>query len=313
MKTSTARRLVALGLGAALVLTGCSSGDEEETTSKPAAEATSSPEDLEILQSIKVNGDLGEAPELEFDTPLSVTDTAALVIDEGDGDEIDESQTISFHSVTYSGATGEIQDGLNTFGQEPESLPLDPQQVAPALLDILVGEKVGTRFLFANPYLEEENTLILAIEVVDTKETPKPLDKAAGEEVTPEDGLPTVTLDDSGKPSIEIPEGYEEPDDMIVQPLIEGEGEVVEPTQAITAHYTGWKLDGTVFDSSWERGEPTTFPLTGVIKGWTDGLSGQTVGSQVLLVIPPKLAYGDSENELKDDTLIFVVDILAAS
>ena len=62
-------------------------------------------------------------------------------------------------------------------------------------------------------------------------------------------------------------------------------------------NYTGWLWDGTQFDSSWDRGEPATFALTGVIAGWTQGLVGQTVGSQVLLVIPPDLGYGDQASE----------------
>ncbi|MEK8228164.1 FKBP-type peptidyl-prolyl cis-trans isomerase [Oerskovia sp. M15] len=83
--------------------------------------------------------------------------------------------------------------------------------------------------------------------------------------------------------------------------------------QTIIAHYAGYKLDGEQFEASWDAGTPATFPLTGVIAGWTQGLAGQTVGSQVLLVIPPSLGYGASEgHELQNETLVFVVDILAA-
>lgn len=313
MKNSTARRLVALGLGAALVLSGCSSSDDDDATATPTVETTASAEDLAALKSISMSGELGEAPELTFDTPLTVTDSVARVVDEGDGDEIKAGDTITFHSIAYSGKTGEPVEGLSSFGADPESLPLDPAQVLPVLIDAVVGQQVGTRFVFANPNLEADSTVILAIEVIGTKETPKPLERATGEAVTPADGLPTVTLDDAGTPSIDIPKDFKEPDDLVVQPLIKGEGEKVTKTQSVTVNYTGWKVDGTVFDSSWEKGQPTSFPLTGVIAGWTDGLAGQTVGSQVLLVVPPELGYGGTDNELAEDTLIFVVDILAAS
>ena len=81
--------------------------------------------------------------------------------------------------------------------------------------------------------------------------------------------------------------------------------------------YSGWLFDGTPFDSSWVNGAPFTTQIgTGsVIQGWDQGIIGQTVGSQVLLVIPPDLAYGDTERGTipASSTLIFVVDILDAS
>ena len=100
--------------------------------------------------------------------------------------------------------------------------------------------------------------------------------------------------------------GYKGSDTLVSQDLIKGEGAEVKDTQTVVAHYTGWLLDGTQFDS--------TFSLDGVIKGWKQGLAGHTVGSQVLLVVPPSLGYG---SEAKDkipanSTLVFVVDILAA-
>ncbi|MNI43494.1 FKBP-type peptidyl-prolyl cis-trans isomerase FkpA precursor [compost metagenome] len=68
--------------------------------------------------------------------------------------------------------------------------------------------------------------------------------------------------------------------------------------------------DGKKFDSSFDRGEPTSFPLSGVIKGWTQGLEGKTVGSRVLLVIPQDLAYGEAGQGEAKGHLVFVVDIL---
>jgi FKBP-type peptidyl-prolyl cis-trans isomerase FklB len=62
----------------------------------------------------------------------------------------------------------------------------------------------------------------------------------------------------------------------------------------VTVHYQGTLIDGTVFDSSLERGEPATFPLNGVIPGWTEGLQLLKEGSKARLYIPSDLAYGDS-------------------
>ncbi len=73
------------------------------------------------------------------------------------------------------------------------------------------------------------------------------------------------------------------------------EGTGAKPTAAdtVTVHYTGTLIDGTKFDSSVDRGEPATFPLNGVIKGWTEGVQLMTVGSKYRFTIPSELAYGD--------------------
>ena len=73
-----------------------------------------------------------------------------------------------------------------------------------------------------------------------------------------------------------------------------GEGEEVEAGDTITVHYTGWLDDGTVFDSSVERGQPATFPLTGLIPGWQEGIPGMKVNGIRRLIIPPELAYGEA-------------------
>ncbi len=76
--------------------------------------------------------------------------------------------------------------------------------------------------------------------------------------------------------------------------LQEGKGEHPTATSKVTVHYTGKLLDGTVFDSSVERGEPITFGLNQVIRGWTEGLQLMTPGSKYRLFIPYNLAYGEN-------------------
>ena len=73
----------------------------------------------------------------------------------------------------------------------------------------------------------------------------------------------------------------------------EGTGEKPKSSDTVKVHYHGTLLDGKVFDSSVDRGEPTTFPLDGVIKGWTEGLQLMTAGSKYKFVIPSELAYGE--------------------
>ena len=66
-------------------------------------------------------------------------------------------------------------------------------------------------------------------------------------------------------------------------------------TNKVTCHYHGTLIDGTVFDSSVKRGQPATFPLNMVIKGWTEALQLMSVGSKWRLFLPPQLAYGDRQ------------------
>lgn len=74
--------------------------------------------------------------------------------------------------------------------------------------------------------------------------------------------------------------------------LREGEGRKPTAADSVLAHYKGWLDDGTIFDSSYDRGEPTSFPLSGVIPGWTEGLQLIGEGGEIELLIPSKLGYG---------------------
>jgi len=95
--------------------------------------------------------------------------------------------------------------------------------------------------------------------------------------------------------------------------LKEGNGAKPGPTDKVTVHYTGRLLDGTVFDSSVERGEPATFALNQVIPGWTEGLQLMSEGSEYRLFIPSELAYGSKgagDKILPNSTLIFDVKLI---
>ncbi|MGH1461423.1 MAG: FKBP-type peptidyl-prolyl cis-trans isomerase [Neptuniibacter sp.] len=95
--------------------------------------------------------------------------------------------------------------------------------------------------------------------------------------------------------------------------LIDGEGSSPSANDQVTVHYEGLRIDGHIFDSSYQRGEPTTFPLNRVIKGWTEGLGMMSKGAVWMLYIPADLAYGavsPSEDIPANSTLIFKVELI---
>lgn len=92
--------------------------------------------------------------------------------------------------------------------------------------------------------------------------------------------------------------------------ITEADGPKPTVDDTVKVHYVGTFTNGEVFDSSVERGEPTTFPLGNVIKGWTEGLQLMNVGSKYRFVIPAELAYGDGGGGRPAGTLIFEVELL---
>jgi FKBP-type peptidyl-prolyl cis-trans isomerase len=99
---------------------------------------------------------------------------------------------------------------------------------------------------------------------------------------------------------------------LVVHTIKEGTGETPKETDTVEVHYHGTLIDGTVFDSSVERGKKITFPLNRVIKGWTEGLQHVKTGGKVKLVIPAELAYGDQGAPPKiagGSTLVFEVEL----
>jgi FKBP-type peptidyl-prolyl cis-trans isomerase FklB len=111
------------------------------------------------------------------------------------------------------------------------------------------------------------------------------------------------------KPGItELPSGLQ------YEVLTEGTGEKPSENNTVTCHYHGTLIDGTVFDSSVQRGRPASFPLNMVIKGWTEGLQLMPTGSKWRFYIPPHLGYGDRQVSAQigpNSTLVFDVELIS--
>ncbi|GAB3246200.1 FKBP-type peptidyl-prolyl cis-trans isomerase [Arthrobacter pigmenti] len=298
------RKIVAPLLAATLLLSACSGAEEP----LPSLTVTSEGE--------------GKAPKVEFDAPLKVKKPVVKELEEGDGAEIDPGQTLSLRMTAFNAKDGSRTMETYTKGSG-DDLPLDDQMKNgnPQLYKVLKDARVGSQFAYAVPGVEGGQSgpsrpgQVLVFTIDSAEKTVAPLEKAKGKPVEPVEELPTVKENSDGVPRITIDKPDPKPDELVAQTLVKGSGEVVKKSDTITAHYVGvqWS-NGKKFDSSWDRGEPSEFPLTNVIEGWTKGLSGQTIGSRVLLVIPPELAYGkDPASGQPGGTLVFVVDILGVS
>jgi FKBP-type peptidyl-prolyl cis-trans isomerase FklB len=109
------------------------------------------------------------------------------------------------------------------------------------------------------------------------------------------------------------PEVTVTPTGLQYEVLVTGDGPKPKPTQKVTTHYTGMLVDGQVFDSSVDRGEPATFPINGVIQGWQEALPMMNVGSKWKIYVPQELGYGErgAGNVIPPfATLIFEIELL---
>ena len=283
--------LSAAALACALVLSGC--GEE----SAPSANTSAA------LSAITVEGtDAKTAPTVKVDAPVTVTKTESKVLTEGTGEAITKDDLVSIQAIILNGTDG--KQAHSTWETGPVGLDLGAQDLFGSFKSQLPGKKIGSRVLI----------------------TSTPAD-AFGEQGNPDHGQQQprprqhVVVKIEGKPAtITVPKGAKAPAKTVVQPLITGKGAEVKAGQTVRVAYTGALLkDGSVFDSSASRPEQPYFDFAAgqgqVISGWDKSIVGQKVGSRLLLVIPPAEGYGEAGSPPKiagTDTLVFVVDILAA-
>jgi peptidylprolyl isomerase len=319
-----AAALVLTPLLAALALAGCGSSSSSGASSSSASASATG----DTYTSVTATGTFGKAPTV---TIPSETGSGALytkAVIQGSGSALTKSQALIGNFVMYdwSGKTHKLIG--STFSNGVPTLFAGT--LLPGLEKALIGQKMGSRVLAVIPPadafgstgnseigIKAGDTVVFVIDMIKTVGNS---DAATGKQLSNGGGtLPTVTAAAAGKsPTITIPKTAA-PKTLQVKTLIKGSGAVVKKGQYIVIQYTGvnWRT-GKTFDSSWSRSQPwaTQIGEGQVIKGWDTGIVGQTVGSRVLLVIPPAEGYGSTGNSTAGikgtDTLVFVVDILAA-
>ncbi|MDX2377375.1 FKBP-type peptidyl-prolyl cis-trans isomerase [Microbacterium sp. LRZ72] len=301
-----ARPLIALSALtlSALALAGCTgSGEPDGSAATDEGLCAAAAPSGAASEAVTVDGEVGEASTASFDAGLEVEELQRTVITEGDGEALAEGDYVEYALTAFSADSAEKVGDIGYV--EGEVLPA-AVSAETSLGQIMGCASVGSRMVVTFPASESAGAEVYIVDVLDVAPT-----QAWGEDQPPVEGMPTVELAEDGSPTITIPDA-EAPDEVQVAELKVGDGAEVEPGDNVLVQYTGvtWS-DGEVFDSSWESGAAAAFATTGVVDGFRQALEGHTVGSQVLVVVPPEFGYGDVEDhELQDETLVFVVDIL---
>jgi len=320
------RRLLAITvipLLACLVIAGCGS-------SKPSASSSSSAaaNNPNANASVTVAGAFGTTPVVKIPKLDANNKLTVKTVIQGTGATVTKSDAMAANFVLYfwNGTTNSLK--ANTFTSNPTVIG---GTMLPGLETALIGQKVGSRVLAVIPpadgYGTSGNSQLgitgstTLVFVIDVLKSYSDTASASGTQESNGGGtLPTVTAHPGNAPTITVPSN-KPPTTLVTKTLIKGTGPKIAKGQYVIAQYTGyiWRTK-KVFDSSWSSGSPFGFVIGAspeqVISGWDTGLAGQTVGSRVMLVIPPKDAYGSTGASQAGitgtDTLVFVVDIIDA-
>ena len=321
------RRVLAITvipLLACLVIAGCGS-------SKPSASASSSSSaaaNSSANASVAVSGAFGTAPVVKIPKLDANNKLTTKTVIQGTGTTVTKADAMAANFVLYfwSGKSSSLK--ANTFTSNPTVIG---GTMLPGLETALIGQKIGSRVLAVIPPAEGYGTSgnsqlgitgsTTLVFVIDLLKSYSDTASAAGAQESSGGGtLPTVTAHAGSAPTVTIP-ANSPPSALVTKTLIKGSGPKLVKGQYVVAQYTGyiWRTK-KVFDSSWSDGSPFGFVIGAspeqVIPGWDTGLEGQTVGSRVMLVIPPKDGYGttgaSSAGITGTDTLVFVVDIIDA-
>ena len=252
------------------------------------------PEDVDVA------GGFGARPTVTFDVPFAVTESSVTVVIDGEGPDLVDGAAVLLDWLAIDGSTGEVI--AETYPSAPEVFAFTPESLGDALYSAVRGSGTNDRVLYLEPATGESGLPAANVVVVDIRPA-----RAQGERFSPPSGLPGVQLAANGAPTITIP-GGDPPPDRVEQVLIKGDGQQVAAGSELIVQFTRvrWS-DGAVEATTWGEGSlPERLDLSESMLGLSLGLLDQTVGSQVLLVVPPAEATGA-------DTRVFVVDILAVA
>jgi peptidylprolyl isomerase len=325
-KIATLVGSAALLMVVAASLTGC-------TASNGAIDGCTPAKSGSVSNSITVSGKFGKTPTVKVKSPIAtVKTTQRTVITAGKGALASKNKKVSVDFAIYNGTTGKQ---LTSTGFDGKTVPftMDTTKYLPGLVKTLECSRAGTRVVGIIPPADAfkstgstdlgvgaKDEMVFVADVVSVSAaSPAPLKTAKGTVEAPKPGFPTVVFDSKGLPTVTIP-ATTQPSAFEEETLIKGTGAKVTAGDTAIVNYqlliwrTGKVVDG---NDTWVAGQTASFPLSGVVPGFSQALVGQPVGSRVLVVIPPALGYTSTGNSdagiLGTDDIVFLVDILGVS
>lgn len=312
----TAVLIVTFGMLAAL--TACS-GTASRTAS---GDCNSAPVSGDASSIVTATGKFSIEPTVNFPTPLFTQKVQRSELLPGKGAPLQEGQSALVDLTVLNGATGNIVTTTGYNGTGGSLVTIGPSDFPVISLGLRCAT-VGSRVAVVGPAKDSHNgqaspqqgigandSLVFVVDIL--RSFPATAD-GAGQ--VPQPGLPAVVLAPNGAPGVTVPK-QDPPKALSVAVLQAANGKKLAQGDFAVLKYTGvvWN-DSTVFDSTWKNDQAAVRTLTKsttVAAGFVDGLVGQRVGSQVLLVIPPKLGFGSQggNGAPANATLVYVVDIL---
>ena len=313
--------LIVVPLLAAAAIAGCSSSPSSSSASAAASSNAN--------KSVSVSGAFGVSPTVKVPKVKAGSSLFTKTEIQGSGQALTTSDSLIGNFVLYDWSGTSAKLVASTFKKSQGPTLFAGGQMLPGLNAALVGQKAGSRVLAVVPPadgfgssgnsqigVKGTDTLVF---VIDMQSVIPNSSSATGKQVTNGGGsLPTVTEAAGKAATITMPTSTP-PKSLSVTTLVKGTGPKVVSGDYVVVQYTGaiWRT-GKVFDSSWSRNSLFAFSAGAgqVVKGWDTGLVGQTVGSRVMLVIPPADGYGTagaSQVGIKGtDTIVFSVDIVGS-
>jgi peptidylprolyl isomerase len=322
------RKLLALAATVATLaaLTGCSAQNPADAVFNGATQVCQPNSGGSNVSQIKVSDIKGQAPTVDFATPITATKVETAVIREGSGPKIVGNELVDLEYMGINGSTGKTFQTSKFDGTNFASQFLKPGG-SPDFCGALGGVREGSRVAVLFPAklghggqaipdlgLKANDSIVFVFDILKVF-----LPKALGDSQALPIGFPNVNVvrAPDGTPGVTIAKEAA-PTSLQITDLIKGRGETVKMGETVTLHYSGflWS-NGTKFDSSWDKGQPVQFQLAkgGLIDGFLKAVAGHKVGSQVLAVIPPSEGYGATAQSSipANSTLVFVIDILGAN
>lgn len=316
------RRLLALVLASLLLLTTAACGGDASTEDREGEVDRG-----EAITGLSVSGAFAQEPKVEVDPAVTAEKPQTQVLIAGDGNPVVANKKAMFNIFLAQGS-----DGKKLFSSTDQGTPtqaaMQENEFFKVIIDALVGKTQGSRVAVAATVqdvwgkqgvpqlkLKLTDTVLFVIDVLSVEPT-EVLDAPEGTPVDPPATAPAVQESGGKVTGIDFSKAPKKaPTTLQVIPLIEGDGPAAEKGRLVTFNYYGavWGKD-KAFDSSFTRGEPVPFGVGvgGLIPAWDQKIPGLKQGSRVLIIAPPKDAYGSRAQQgiPANSTLTFVVDVL---